>query len=305
MFTIGFLFLQTMIFLVLPLGLVVAYLLYKKQIKIGVLLKSMIVPTIMIAVAVAFLYGCSNLQRYWQLNWAINSEISASVKEKIVDFSDLYLILLCGILSAVYLLYKKPDIYVGTILLLYVNELIWRTLYFSIKLYYFKVALLYNAIVIALAFGKIYKRLVPATYVLIGLLLVYNCRFFAAENLNNKTLIETLGLIRSVSQNSAPEDKFLGISKLPLGVFNDNAHYYWFSYDYIGEIDQKKYNYAGWYDINKILKETRPEFVHFEGDLLPNYKAVSRYDINVDILHKYYKTKGYNVLYVPKDEEED
>ena len=300
--TIGFLFLQTIIFLALPLGIIGIYLIYTKKIGLKMLAKAAVIPAVILCSAVMFLYFSGNLERYFQLNWIINSQIASNVQKRVVDFSCFYVILLSGILCCFYLIYRKPNIYAVTIILMFFSELLWRTLYFSVQLYYFKMLLLYNALIISLAVIKIWQTRKFVAYVVVLLLLGLNCRFLLLEHVKMVKPTEALIITKIMANNSESSDTVLGASDIPFGVFNKDPHYYWFSWNYVGELDARKYHYAPDFDINKILVNDKPKFVYFENYLHQGYSEGEKYDIKMDILMKYYDFAGSRILFVRKNE---
>ncbi len=296
MMTIGFLFLQTIIFLALPLGVVYGYLLIKKKATFKMLAKAIVVPTIILGLAVAFLYYSGNLERYWQLNWVVNSLFNKDV----VNMSKFYAVLLSGFMCAIYLIYKKPNIYVTTILLMYFTELALRTMYFSVHIYYFKMLLLYNAIVMSLAVGMLLKEYKSLTYIIVFVLAVSNLRFFLlthTKSLTDKAMVITM----TIAKNTTADDIVLNMNSFPFGVFNKDPHYYWFSWSFVGDTDAKLYHYAEEFDINKILVEKRPKFVYYEDYLHRGFSnGDKRYDIDIQLLLKYYEPAGTNILFKRK-----
>ena len=72
-FTISFLFLQMLIFSILPLVFPTIWLLYKKQVRPKALDTALAAPLCILSAALLFLYFTDSLVEYFQLNWVFNS----------------------------------------------------------------------------------------------------------------------------------------------------------------------------------------------------------------------------------------
>ena len=302
-YTISFCFLQTALFLILPLIPVILILLYNRKLHISSCLKAAIFPIILLSMFLGGLWLSGSLQRYYELNWVVNSKISATLDTvKIVNFSDFYLILFCGLLSVGYLLYTKSYKTIYIIVLMYICELLLRTFYVSIALYYFKMLLLYNAILIGIALSRIISQKRPLAYIITLLFIpaLFQIYPWQHDNSENKDIHVTtiLAIITDITKNTSSNDTVLGTAMMPFGIYNQNPHYYWFSWDYIGKIDEELYHYAEPFDINKIITDIRPKFVYFEKDLVPNYTPQSQYDIDTSLLKQHYHNAKYNTLYL-------
>jgi hypothetical protein len=122
-------------------------------------------------------------------------------------------------------------------------------------------------------------------------------KFWLFEDVGSVNSLTILGVITHITNNSTPNDVVLGTAKMPFGLFNKNPHYYWFSWDYIGRIDENLYHYAESFDINEILRQKRPLYVYYEDNLKKNSPAVGVYGIAPQILNRDYQTDVYTTLY--------
>lgn len=298
LWTVSFLFLQTLVFLLFPVGLLGIGLVVRKRIALLSVLKALILPFALVLAAVGFLYYSGNLQRYYELNWLVNSAIWEEIRDyRITDYSPLYGVLLSGMAAAVYKLWRCRNIYLWLVFALYVWELFLRTCYISVGLYYFKMLLLYNAVWLALALQDIYERRKKSAYVVVAVSVIFCGKFWLFEGVGEINTLTMLGVATDITQNSSRSDIVLATNNMPLGVFNQNPHYYWFSWKYIGKIDARLFAYAEPFDINRIIVQKRPKFVYFEDDLKADYRAVSPYDIQPEVLRQFYQNAKYNTLY--------
>ena len=301
-FTIAFCFLQTVIFLALPLSICIIYYIYKKEITWKNIALSLILPFVTLSLFFGHMLILGNLQRYYELNWVVNSAIYDEIKaNSITNFSSLYSILICGFISALFLLINKPNKYTIILFTMYITELLLRTTYISIGLYYFKILLLYNAIIISIAIITIYQKYKYLGYLFLTLGIIWCGKFWIFEDVGEINSLTIVGIATDIAKNSNSDDIVLATTNMPLGLFNQNPHYYWFSWTYIGKIDEKLFHYKEPYDINKIIVEKKPKFIYFEDNLKQNYKATNVYDIKPEILSEFYENAKYNTLYQLKN----
>lgn len=295
--TIGFLFLQTIIFLALPLGIIGIYLIYTKKIGLKMLAKAAVIPAVILCSAVMFLYFSGNLERYFQLNWIINSQMQSVVPEKATDFSDFYIIFAIGTGCSLFLLCKNRNIYVATLILCFYAEFLLRAFYFSPVIYYFKILLLYNSVIISLVLAEIYRKWKLSTYVVCLLLLLANLKFFTFENTQADKTLTTLNVISLISKNTTQDDYVLNSPFLPLGIFNKDVHYYWFFWHFLGKLDETLYNYAEPFDINELIKTKKPKLVIYRKYQFSEKMGGKQFEIDENLLSEYYNKTSMDFLY--------
>ena len=305
-YAISFLFLQTAIFLFIPIFGVLVYLLYKKEVSVRAILKASVLPLILLGCAVFFLWQNGSLQRYYELNWIVNAQISAELgKARIMDFGTLWGALICGLIAGAYLLFNKPTKALCMFLAIYACEFILRLTYISVYAHYFKMLILFNAVIIGVAVAKLCEWRSVWAYLVLALFVPAYFKVFSvpikkvADEFQTTTILE---IITDITNNTNEDDTVLGTAKMPFGIFNKNPHYYWFSWNYIGKIDAQLFNYASPFDINQILIEKQPKFVYFEDSLKPDYQPTGRYDIRPKLLSELYHTAKYNTLYQKKQD---
>lgn len=303
-YTISFLFLQTAVFLFIPIVGVLIYLLYKKEISVKALLKASVVPLILLASFTAVLWQNGSLQRYYELNWVVNAQISAELgRARIMDFGAMWGVLICGLIAGGYLLFHKSTKAVYIFLAIYACEFVLRLTYVSVYAHYFKMLLLFNAVIIGVAVAKLYMVKNVWAYAILLLFVPAYFKVFSVSAKNNEFQTTTiLGIISDITNNTSENDTVLGTVMMPFGVFNKNPHYYWFSWNYIGKIDAQLFDYTLPFDINQILVENKPKFVYFEDNMKPGYQPVGAYDIRPELLLGLYHTAKYNTLYQRKQE---
>jgi hypothetical protein len=295
--SLAFCFLQTVIFLLLPLFPALIYFMAKKQITFSRICRALPYGVGVLGIFFGVMLWQGNLQRYYELNWVVNSEIYAFLDKAVTDYGSLYGILLLGIGALICVLLWRRNRFTAIFMCLYLGELAFRTLYISIGLYYFKMLLMYNAVLLALALSCFYRHYQRIGYVMSIIGVICCGKFWLFEDVGSVNSLTILGVITHITNNSTPNDVVLGTAKMPFGLFNKNPHYYWFSWDYIGRIDENLYHYAESFDINEILRQKRPLYVYYEDNLKKNSPAVGVYGIAPQILNRDYQTDVYTTLY--------
>lgn len=297
---VGFLFLQTIIFLILPLGLYGIYLLAAKKLSwknIALALPWLLTPLVLFGI---YLFACGNAQRYFETNWLLNSHILEHIwNRRIHEFSDLYSVLALGAAAAIYLLLKKPDRYTAILLIMYAVEFALRTLYISMWMYYFKILILYNAVLIAMVCAKIYNAKKWTAWLALPVLLICCGKFWLFEGIvpDEIDTLKVLQVSTHIAQNTTPDDIVLGLPGIPFGIFNKNPHYYWFSWSYMGELDNKYFHYTEPFDINKVIAETKPKYIYYEEYKKKKPEKRPPYAIVPQQLYTEYRQEVFDTLF--------
>lgn len=303
---VSFLFLQTEIFLLLPVGLCGIYLLAVKKIKFQNVLKALpwaLLPLLLLAV---WLLLCGNAQRYFETNWLLNADILNEIwNRRIHDYSDFYGFFAVGAAAAIYLLISKPDIYVRILLVMYVVELLLRTTYISIWIYYFKILLLYNAVLVGLVVSRFYRKKEQTAWICLPFLILLCGKFWMFESAStgatDMNTLQVMQVATVIAQNSAPDDVVVSPSGIPMGIFNKNPHYYWFSWQYMGRLDEARFHYAEPFDIMKIITETKPKFVYWDEWKKEKQEERLPYKIQPEIMKVLYHPVVYDTLFLRND----
>ena len=284
----------------MPLGLYGIYLLAAKKLSLKKLVLSLpwlLTPLVLFGI---YLFACGNAQRYFETNWLLNTHILEYMwNKRIHDFSDLYSILALGTASAIYLLIKKTDKYTAILLIMYAVEFALRTLYISMWMYYFKVLILYNAVLIAMVCAEIYKAKKWTAWLVLPVLLIFCGKFWLFEGLNPDEMdtLKVLQVSTHIAQNTTPDDIVLGLPGIPFGIFNKNPHYYWFSWSYMGELDEQYFKYTEPFDINEIVINKKPKYVYYEEYKKKNPEMRPHYAIVPQLLYAIYKPEVFDTLF--------
>lgn len=301
---VSFLFLQNLIFLLFPTAVFCACLLAAKKMSWKSALKALPWAVVPLLMFLAYLLYTGSLQRYVETNWLLNSRIAGNIwTARIKDFSCYYGLFSLGIGAAVFLLCSKPNKYLAVLLLMWLSEMILRTTYMSMWMYYYKIVVIYNAILISVVVGRFYARKNWVAWVAAPVMIGLLGKFWLFEGMKTNE-IDTLSVMQvttTIAQNSTPDDVVIGLPGIPFGVFNKNPHYYWFSWGFIGRFDERYFHYAEPFDINKVIAETKPKFVYYEEHKKRYPEVRKKYAIDFRKLQETYRPAVYDTLFTLKD----
>lgn len=306
-FTIAFLFLQTSIFYILPLGIVLLYLAIKDKKVITDSLFALLMPAACLFGVFAALYYNGVWQQYFELNWLLNSYLFGVMYDK--NVLCLFLLeILYGLACGFYLLYcKKADIYSVTILLLLVCETIFHIIIPPVYPHYLIMMFLYSAFLIAVLQNKInHPKVEKALYILLLVNVVFNFVYIAITN--NK---ETKALLREYDKN--PEAAVVVTDGQLPSIWAQRLGYYWMA-PTLAYVDSVIFSHAPEYNINETVKQHKPLYIVYLHALQTklNWKRArkkyvlkhgmeKRFDLDTKLLEEYeeilpclYKRKSAN-----------
>lgn len=127
-FTIAFMFIQTIVFQILPLILPIGYILYKHPAQIKNMLKAAVLPLVMIGAAAYYFYINDTLYLYYEKNWLFNRVLSKHLADAYYSsfhqISDI--LILAGAAVIIYLWRRRFNIYTSTIVFLFLAELLQK-----------------------------------------------------------------------------------------------------------------------------------------------------------------------------------
>ena len=292
-FTISFLFLQTLIFSILPLIFPTIWLLYKKQISWRTLFIASAAPLLMLGAALMFLYLTDSLTEYFQLNWVFNSYLFQAApfsNDPVIGFYGIYIVL--AVISALLLLFKhKTNFNTNIVIILLVGELFHLLCFSAVLPHYFIYFFIFSAVIFALICRDITDSVLINT-IKAGLAASIVINAFMLYFWNNKDILKVLRLI----ENS--ENKTVLNCEALFYVWEPLHHYYWF-YPYMGAIDSILHNRYPAFDINEYLQVNNIEYISMnkmvkcdaalEKDALPsdNYKNLQNFIIKPEMYDKY------------------
>ena len=302
--TISFLFLQNLIFLLFPVAVCCVYLLIAKKMPWKSVLIALPWAVVPLLLFLTYLLCTGSLQRYVETNWILNSRIAENIwAARVQNFRCYYCLFALGIGSAVFLLCTKPSKYIIALLLMWLTEMLLRTTYMSMWMYYYKIVVIYNVILISIVVGRFYAKKAWVAWVAVPVMLGLLGKFWLFEGMKSDE-IDTLTVMQvatTIAQNSTPDDIVIGLPGITFGVFNKNPHYYWFSWSFIGRFDERYFHYAKPFDINEVIAQTKPKFIYYEEHKKRYPEIRKKYAIRFQEMLKTYRPAVYDTLFTRKD----
>lgn len=304
-FTISFLFLQTLIFSILPLIFPTIWLLYKKTSQLENMCVALVAPLLILIAALMFLYLTDSLTAYFQLNWIFNSYLFSAApfsNDPVIGFYGIYIIL--AVISALLLLFKhKTNFNTNLVIILFFGELFHLLCFSAVLPHYFMYLFIFSAVIFALVCQDIIDSVLINTIklCLIASILI-NASMLSIHN--NKNILKIIHLLEY------SENKTVLNCRDIFYIWEPLHHYYWY-YPYMEAIDSILHNRYPEFDINEYLQDNKIEYISMnkrgncgfsleEGVLPPdNYKNLQNFIIKPEIYDKYEEI--YNGFYKRKD----
>ncbi len=298
-FTISFLFLQTLIFSILPLMFPTIWLLYKKQISWKALVIAAVIPLLMFLAALIFLSLTDSLSAYFQLNWVFNSylfKVSQFHNNPVIYFYGIYIFM--AVASSLFLIIKrKTDFNINVVIMLFWGEL-FHLLYFSaVWPHYFVYLFIFSAVIWALTFQYITDGVFINTtkLCLIAGIAINASMLYVLYVHNNKSILKIMNIM-NIIENS--ENKTVLNCIDVFYVWEPLHHYYWF-YPNIEVVDSVLHNRYPEFDINEYLQSNKIEYISMDKNIkcdavleenaLPpdNRKNLQNFSIRPEVYDKY------------------
>ena len=289
-FTISFLFLQTVLFEILPLVIPAAWLMYEKKLTVKNLMIAIIPSLLIIGIFAGFLFYTDSWLEYFQLNWLFNRHVfgMSSVfvdKKSIMPMFSFHL--LFGIISFIWIYKEKANNkYINIIAVLYICSII-QHLYFKA---FFAHYLIQTFTLCAMLVAPVLKKIsVDTKYktasIYVVLFLIVSCC------LNYVTLTYNNNLDRNKQMRivNAPDVLCLTMVGNLYAIYNPKMSYYVMQTG-ISAVDNALYNRYPDYNINDVIAQYQPEYIDFEN---LQEKTDDRFVITPETLSKYVQVHPY------------
>lgn len=257
-FTVAFLFLQTVVFSILPLILPLGYLIYKKPIILKQLSLAAIPSLLLIAVAVALLIISRTWQSYIALNWIFNLHLFAELfSDKLSVMWNFLPLPIAGGVAFAYLYKKKQlNIYWLITALLFVGELIQHCYFFAAFPHYLINLFIFSALPIAVCLPCI-KEKVSLRYLYAFFISFLILNIITLINYNIANTLKSLKYI-----NSHPEGKTLHIDYFSDQIYVPLLFYHTLAADTFS-IYNKLFNEGATPDFEDYIKINDIEYLDF------------------------------------------
>ena len=287
-FTVAFLFIQNIVFSIIPLIIPLMYLWDKKNPNTGKdIVLSAIAPLAIAGVFAALIYFSGAWKNYYELCWLFNAQLF-----DLLHYTDSsvfwYWILpmILGIWAWIYQVkHKQSSFYINTVGLLLCCEMIQRLSTKAVFNHYMILIFLFISMLCAPVFAKIKKRFV-LQLCYIGLVAALAESLILLRLSNNLEAMEKYRLV-----NSSPDNTLSNINFSTINVWEPKKSYY-VMFLGLTLIDDFLFSRDTGYNINKYLEENKIKYIdwsyrpytplYFEGD-----EYFSRFNIKPAILKKY------------------
>lgn len=310
LFWLSFMFLQKIIFTLIILALITIFLLYKKVIKVENVIYSMMLPVVLSAGFVAYLWANGILAIWYHSNFTFNlyiPELFSEERRYGIIWPELKLLLI-GSFCAIIFLVRQKNIFFNIITILFLCEFAQRLFYFSAFAYYFYL-LIYLASILSATFmeEKLFKRYYVSIYVLLIALGICMYKPSVYEgNVGDKVSRFYEPLNKKVVRVSTPCDYILNGDGAIYNLYNRDPYYYW---NLLGQLDVigDKIGIHPMMDINEVIEKYKPKII-YGGEYKDKYFSERGIIKNVhtpskELLDKYYKRfDNSDVLYILKPE---
>lgn len=296
-FMISILFLQKIAILLFFLGLYTLHLLLNKRLKLNNILISTIPAIIILLIFISYLLFTDSIDKYWLLNFKLNSVMGKHYGLTYLDFSfkniPIYIpfnngygavqfgyfnIMLSYLTICLipFLLMKKnlsdnEKIYRQIISLMFVAELIARLFTFSPYAHYFNIFPILSAMIIFSVFTdnkNNIKNYISSLFVIIYLICSID---YIMGKINITIPNHFVSKLQYIINNADNNDIVFNGLEDNINIFNKDADYIWFGINYAGYIYDVYYN-NNQYDINEVIKMKNPRFIATGTYTLEQYR---------------------------------
>lgn len=322
LFTLSFLFLQKIIFLLLILGVCTLYLAGKKVISWRDIFKALILPVVILLIFAGYLFFTDSFKQYWELNYTLNILLSAiygfsSWQYKVggitlsfslnnqyfaVNFSWFDTVISFFALLCLSVFIKNKNVYRQTFALLFVSELIIR--YFTLSTFtpYFHLLNIFALVIIFSVLEQQHSKLWQKfRYVFVfGYVLAF---LNTAPNyiFGYSPVVERIKEYQYIIDNTSDDEKLMNGYMRNFNIFRKDADYVWFSLNDAGYI-YNSYLRKDKYDINANILAAKPKFIYGNNFLITplvfRSRFINRYNFDILQLYRKYPDKYLDVSQV-------
>lgn len=281
LWTISFLFLQKVLFMLLIMGGYTLYLVLKKEISLKNIIKAMIIPVIIMGIFLSYLIYHKALHQFITLNYDLNFWMcklkgAAGFPRK----TSIFLMTLWIALFCLYDFLKENSRYRLIFTGLLIGDFLFKRFTWAPWAQYFMLIEFGGLLVISQEILSLKTKKI-AYLLLIFVVFMH----LVAIKVNRSKYEQTyyLNLQKYVMTNSHGEDDIVySRDDMIFNIYGKNPHYYWFGHRSIAPLAYYLYGYGGKIDINQIVQHHKPIFLikdemtnslSYEGNLVENYKG--------------------------------
>ena len=297
--TLSFLFLQTAVFMIIPVAIIALCFLYKNPLQYKNYLRSIPIPMLLCGSFILYLYLTDSIQEYFQLCWLLNSKFYSLLDYKISNMVLPFIpYILLSISAYFYLvLTKKDNIYIRTVALIFFFSILKNIIYPTFSPHY----LVPSFLCASLLLGSVLKNLRFPGFKIVKIAL------FTLFFTNTIIIICThhhwynMRTLNSIK----PQDTSLSYNKYKIrNIYQAERHYYWFIHE-IEAIDNYLFNRKPNYNLTKIVNEEKFKYIFYKKEsniLLKNStdeklkKIYRQHMLDAEILNDYYMEVNGNYI---------
>ena len=252
--TLSFLFLQTAVFLIIPLVFVALYLFYKNPKQIKNFLYAAILPFLFIGIFTAYLYLTDSLIIYFQSCWIFNAKFFSFLDFKLPSvLPDFIIYIIMGYIAYGYTVYnQKANFYIHTIAFLLSFSLIRNFIYPVYYPRYLLASFFYTSLLIASAVKDAPK--IIHTYLKLSLIAILSINLIITFTLYSN--ISSLNVLNKIK----PSDTCFNYFSNEQNIYQPRYSYYWYAPS-IESVDNYLFNRQPEYNINNLVKSQKFKYI--------------------------------------------
>ncbi|MBQ8481857.1 MAG: hypothetical protein IJ532_04935 [Alphaproteobacteria bacterium] len=294
-FMVSFLFLQTAIFSILPLSVILIYFAKKNPKVTADILIASVLPILILSGIALYMYENEVIRRYYDLNWTFNRNIF-DLCDDFIDFSSVipyYIVqLFMGIVSLMWVIKKDRDNkYVQTVGLLYIFSIAEHTFFVTTNAHYLILTLIYCSMIIAPVMKQIFCSVKKqsknrAVFYIFSYLFVYIIFNFTGLWLwNNNELFRNRKIFSNYDKSP-----IVNIDNTYKFIWNKHVSYYEMR-NTLHKVDDYLFHTHPEYDINEQIKQYKPEYLEYDVTLAQKHQRYKikngRFEISLKNLQEY------------------
>ncbi|MBO5038466.1 MAG: glycosyltransferase family 39 protein [Alphaproteobacteria bacterium] len=297
MFFAAFMFTQKALLALFAIGLVVLYLIYQKKISFSDCLFAALLPLMLYAAFLAFLYQENVLEMYYKANFELNTYIPAvfHTRRFIHPSAEMFVPILLSLYALARVFYNG-DIYIKIIGFAFIAELLIRIYYFTPFVYYFAFLHAIASVFAGVAAVSLINRYRWAVWLFLTYFMVlggiyahiYSRRITVGDSFK-------YGAAGLVLENTTPCDYVLNGYRIGYNLFNKDVDYIW---NLLGQIDviAAQIGIRPTADLEILIRKYRPKIIYGKNyyDTYREYRG----DIGVYPIH-HISTRLLDEMYTP------
>lgn len=257
-----FMFMQKSIFFLGLFGLIVLYLLYKKEVKLSDFTYALIIPLLGMSGFISWLAYYDLFEKYWLCNFVFNLYIP-DVYNNLAEPThiEFYLLSAIAFLGAIYFLWRG-SVAAKIISILWISEAVQRFFYFSLDRHYYYFLDILDAVLAGSIIWEIVKRWKSSAYLFVALSIAA-CWPFITYCRDNKLSPDYFRYVtpKYVLEQTNRCDAVLNGYGLTYGIFTKDITYYW---NLNGQLDVigDKIGLAPLPDLNAVVEKYLPQIIY-------------------------------------------